>query len=167
VLFNGTGVTVDRLLSGGLLVQMALPALGRFCSSADLSGLVVAGCASITSVLCSLHEHRRVAFLLTVFVLATVVLAASFLVGAAQAGLVVVICASFPALVMYDLVIDQPAPTPQHANTNVRRRRSFDAVLLQRAWNWLLAVATMSGIFVVSLLLVTGGGWLWRACATA
>ena len=49
--FNGTGITVDRLLSGGLLVQMALPALGRFCSSADLSGLIVAGCTSITSVL--------------------------------------------------------------------------------------------------------------------
>ena len=165
---NGTGIPLDRLLGHplvqSLLIQAALP--GRVFWSANPSGLVVAGCASMTSVLGSLREHRRAIFLSTVFALAMFVLAASFLVGAVQLGLVVVITGSFPALVIDELIVDQPAFPPQHGS-NVHRRRSFQAILRQRACDWLCAVAIMSGIFAVSLVLVTGGGRLWTACASA
>ena len=120
----------------------------------------------MTSVLCSLREHRQATFLFTVLVLTIFVLAASFLAGAVQLGLVVVSTGSFPALVIYELIVEQPAYPPQHGS-NVHRRRSFQAILRQRACDWLCAVAIMSGIFAVSLLLVTGGGRLWTACASA
>ena len=167
---NGTGIPLDRLLghplAQSLLVQAVLPALGRSFWNADPSGLLVAGCASLTSVLCSLREYRRAIFLSTVFTLAMFVLAASFLAGTVRLGLVVVITGSFPALVIDELIVDQPAFPPQQGS-NVHRRRSFRAILCQRAFDWLCAVAIMSGIFAVSLVLVTGGGRLWTACASA
>ena len=76
---NGTGIPLDRLLghplAQSLLVQAVLPALGRSFWNADPSGLLVAGCASMTSVLCSLREHRQATFLFTVLVLTIFVLA--------------------------------------------------------------------------------------------
>ena len=117
-------------------------------------------------MLCSLREHRQTIFLFTVLILTFFCLAASFLVGAVQLGLVVVSTGSFPALVIYELIVERPALPPQHGS-NVHRRRSFQAILRQRAWDWLCAVAILSGIFAVSLVLVTGGGRLWTACASA
>ena len=64
---NGTGIPLDRLLghplAQHLLIQAALPAFGRVFWSTNPSGLIVAGCTSIVSLLCSLREHRRAVFL--------------------------------------------------------------------------------------------------------
>ena len=91
---------------------------------------------------------------------------ASTLLGVVQPGLVFLVFASFPSMLLYkylELPLDRPGPS----NGNNVHAKSYHNTLLSSAQQWLVTVGVLLGIFVVSLLIVTGGGWLWASCAPA